>query len=255
MTVLLLLLSVAWVDAALEQTGLPPNTVDYVVTDFPTQGVIAEQWREPTTASPGSLLKPFVALAYARKHRDTFPTINCTGDACWLPAGHGRVNITRALSHSCNTYFRKLSLSVSSAEVGIEAARLGLRAPPPDSLPNALWGLLADWVSTPYEALRAYSELVRRHGEPSAAIVLGGLREAARSGTAAALAVQLKEDAFAKTGTAACGHPRGGDGDGFAVAVYPADSPRYSVAVRVHNRTGRTAASAAAAILRALTNR
>lgn len=255
MTLLLLLLSVAWVDTALERTGLSANAADYVITDFETQDVIAEHWSEPVTASPGSLLKPFVVLAYGRKYGKVFPELECTGETCWLPAGHGRVDVTRALSHSCNTYFRELSLGISTDEVGYESSQLGLRAPPPDSRPSALWGLLADWVSTPYEILGAYAELAQRRSEPTAAIVLNGLRQAARDGTAATLTAQLGEDTFAKTGTATCVHPRGGDADGFAVAVYPADSPRYSIVVRLHNRTGRTAASAAAAILRALTSR
>jgi membrane peptidoglycan carboxypeptidase len=255
MVLLLLLLSVAWVEAALDQLSLPTDTVDYVVSDLSTDEAIATDWRDPQSSSPGSLLKPFVALAYAREHGLSFPQVECTGDTCWLPAGHGQVNIERALAHSCNTYFRQLSQQVSAEEVGIESSRLGLRAPPPMSPPNALWGLLHDWLSTPQEILRAYAELVRRRSEPGPAIVLRGLRQAALSGTASALAAKLPQDAFAKTGTAACAHAKPADGDGFAVAVYPANAPRYAVVVRVHNRTGRIAAGAAAAILAALTSR
>jgi cell division protein FtsI/penicillin-binding protein 2 len=201
------------------------------------------------------LLKPFVALAYGRKNGLVFPELNCTGETCWLPGGHGRVGIVEAIAHSCNTYFRQLAIAVTPAEVGFESARLGLRAPPPSSTPESLWGLRADWFVTPHELLRAYTEFVRRRSEPDASIVLEGLRRAAREGTAADLAARLAQDAYAKTGTAECAHTPNADGDGFAVAVYPADAPRYAVVTRVHGQTGRTAAGAAAALLAALTTR
>ena len=255
MAFLLLLLSAVWADAALERLGLPVSTVDYIVSEFSTNEVIAESWSDPQSASPGSLLKPFVALAYGRKQGLIFPVVECSGETCWLPTGHGRVGLERALSHSCNTYFRLLADNVSVEEVGFESSRLGLQAPPPNSPTNALWGLLPGWVSTPQEILRAFSELTRRRNEFESAVVLQGLREAARSGTASALSSRLPQDAFAKTGTAVCAHPTRTDGDGFAVAVYPADSPRYVITVRIHNQTGRVAAEAAAVILEALTAR
>lgn len=255
MAVLLLLLSVAWAESAISGADLPVENVDYVVADFATGQVIAEHWREPESASPGSLLKPFVALAYGRKRGLVFPQYDCTGETCWLPRGHGRIGIVEALAHSCNTYFRQLAISVTPEEVGFETARLGLRAPPPSSSADALWGLRADWFVTPHELLRAYAELARRRAEPEASVVLDGLLRAARGGTAAALATGLPQDAYAKTGTAECAHALNADGDGFAVAVYPADAPRYGAVTRVHGRTGRVAAGAAAALLQALTAR
>ncbi len=255
MAFLLLLLSVAWAESAISEADLPVENVDFVVTNFATGEIVAEHWRDPQAASPGSLLKPFVVLAYGRKNGLAFPELDCTGEACWLPSGHGHIGIVEAIAHSCNTYFRQLAISVTPAEVGFEAARLGLRAPPPNSTPESLWGLRADWLVTPHELLRAYTELVRRRSEPEASIVLQGLRHAAREGTAAALAARLPQDAYAKTGTGECAHARNADGDGFAVAVYPADAPRYAVVTRVHGQTGRVAAAAAAALLNALTTR
>jgi cell division protein FtsI/penicillin-binding protein 2 len=115
--------------------------------------------------------------------------------------------------------------------------------------------LRAEWLATPHELLRAYTELVRRRAEPEASIALEGLRRAARDGTAGAVAIRLPQDAYAKTGTAECAHAQNADGDGFAIAVYPADAPRFAVVTRVHGQTGRVAAAAAAALLDALTTR
>ena len=255
MALLLLLLSVAWAESAISGAGLPVESVDYVVVDYATGQVVVEQWSEPVSASPGSLLKPFVALAYARKNGLTFPEMHCTGETCWLPQGHGVIGIVEAIAHSCNTYFRQLAGAVTAGEVGFESARLGLRAPPPSSSAESLWGLRAEWVVTPHELLQAYAELARRRAEPEAAIVLDGLRGAAREGTAAAVGMELPQEAYAKTGTAECVHARNADGDGFAIALYPAEAPRYAVITRVHGRTGRVAAGAAAVLLEALAAR
>lgn len=255
MTFLLLFLSVAWAESAISEAGLPLENVDYVVADFTTGQVIAERWREPQMSSPGSLLKPFVTLAYGRNSGLGFPRLQCTGETCWLPGGHGPVGIVEAIAQSCNAYFRQLAISVSPSEAGFESARLGMRAPPPNSASESLWGLRAEWFVTPHELLRAYMELVRRRSEPEASIVLEGLRRAAREGTAVALAARLQQDAYAKTGTAECPHSPNADGDGFAAAVYPADAPRYAVLTRVHGQTGRVAAAAAAVLLQSLTAR
>jgi hypothetical protein len=255
MAFLLLFLSVAWAESAISQAGLSVENVDYVIADFTTGEFVEEHWREPQIASPGSLLKPFTALAYGRKHGLAYPELRCTGETCWLPGGHGQVGIVQAIAYSCNAYFRRLAVSVSPAEVGFQSARLGLRAPPPSSTSESLWGLRGDWRFTPRELLHGYMELVRRRSEPDVFIMLQGLRSAAREGTAVALATRLPQDAYAKTGTAECTHLVNADGDGFAVAVYPADAPRYAVITRIHGQTGRVAAKAAAALIHALTTR
>ncbi len=88
MAFLLFLLSAVWADAALERIGLPVSTVDYIVSEFSTNEVIAESWSDPQSASPGSLLKPFVALAYGRKQGLIFPVVECSGET-WLDRGGG----------------------------------------------------------------------------------------------------------------------------------------------------------------------
>lgn len=255
MAFLLFLLSAPWVDSALANIGLTSTSVDYLVMNFSTGETLTESWHNEQVSSPGSLLKIFVALAYGRKNEFVFPNVKCSGATCWLPSGHGNMGVEQAIAHSCNTYFRQLVKSVSPAEVGFEASRLGLRSPNPDSSAEDLWGLHPAWTALPQEILQAYIELVRRRSDPGVAIILRGLRQAAREGTASSIALRLPQDAFAKTGTAACTHAVNADGDGFAVIVYPAETPRYSVLVRTHGKTGAVAAGAAAVIVEALTNR
>jgi len=57
-------------------------------------------------------------------------------------------------------------------------------------------------------------------------------------------------DALVKTGTAACTHSRHAVGDGFTVALVPADEPQVLLMVRVHGVPGAQAAKTAGQMLR-----
>lgn len=154
----------------------------------------------------GSLQKPFVVKAWALTHPDaTPPRVVCTpGSVCWHPSGHGPCDLRRALAVSCNTYFEHLA-----------------RDTPPDTLTQVLRAegfVLADAPSPagaiglpdarahpgilPEVLLEAYARLVKRPWpvcEPVRRVLLQGLRDAARSGTARGLA---RRGYWAKTGTA-----------------------------------------------------
>lgn len=199
----------------------------------------------------GSLVKPFLALAYGEATGGRFPTVDCPGgERCWLPAGHGELGLEAALRESCNRYFDELAREVPRERLASVAARLGLPAPPPDAPPEVLWGLGDWWKIAPTAMLAAYRELARRRADPLVAGVLAGLAAAADRGTAAGVGKGVPAQGFAKTGTAPCAHGLGG-GDGFAAVVYPADNPRYTMLLRIHGRTGRVAAEASGAVLSA----
>ena len=79
---------------------------------------------------------------------------------------------------------------------------------------------------------------------------MDGMSESARRGTAAEVDRALSfPDALAKTGTAACTHSRRAPGDGFTVALYPADEPQLLLLVRVHGVPGAQAAKIAGQML------
>ena len=196
---------------------------------------------------PGSLLKPFAALAYAVGHGFRYPTASCSGEGCWLPAGHGALGLEDALAQSCNVYFRELAREIAPAALAQTAVRFGLPAPPPDASPGSYWGLGDRWRVPAPRLLSAYRELHRRRGDPGVAPILEGLRRSASRGTAAAVGAP----AVAKTGTSPCVH-RGSNGDGYCCALYPADKPRYTMLLQLHGRTGREAARAAGVVLSTL---
>jgi cell division protein FtsI/penicillin-binding protein 2 len=204
----------------------------------------------------GSLVKPFTALAYAQAHGHRFPTIECTPSSqCWLPSGHGAVGIVEALALSCNTYFRALSDQLTAADLAGVTPSFGL-PPPADAVPAAsYWGLGDQWRISPGAMLRAYEELAARSSDPLTAQIVAGLKAAAARGTAAGVGRALSgAEALAKTGTAPCvdgaREATGWTGDGYALVLYPANQPRYSLLVRIHGVPGREAANLAGEILR-----
>lgn len=230
----------------------PAGAVSYVILDANRKTVIAIDWRSVEVAVPlGSLVKPFTAVAYGQSHRMHFPVYRCDGVDCWLKTGHGRIGLASAIAHSCNSYFRQLAADVPVADVREVADHFGLPGPPLECDRETLFGMGREWLISPLDAARAYAELAARRAEPGVAQVIDGMRLSASIGTASAVEAAVRgTPVLAKTGTAPCSHSPAAPGDGYAVVVYPGDSPRYVLLVQVHGATGRQAAATAAHLLR-----
>ncbi len=217
--------------------------------------VIAQNWPDAEQAiSPGSLLKPFLALAYGEQHHFAFPRVQCTGtrDRCWRPRGHGALGFEDALAQSCNAYFLSLAADVSADTARSTARRFGLEGPPPNATPAALIGLESGWREQPLVLARAYRALLNSDG-PMRNLLASGMEMAAQVGTAAALDSSLgPHAALAKTGTAACTHHPRAAADGFAIVLYPSRDPRILLLLRMHGATGAQTSTQAAAMLRAV---
>jgi stage II sporulation protein D len=214
---------------------------EYLVIDIRTREVLASRWPDAQVPIPlGSLVKPFTALAY----HGNFPEYECAGDRCWLKRGHGRLNFTRALAESCNSYFLQLAQHIDPADIRRIAAKYQLPFPDTDS-PETIIGLGTDWQISPLALTRAYAELSQRSGEPVVSKILHGMAESARTGTSSA----IRPGALAKTGTARCLSNLHHSTDGYTVVLEPADAPRVALLVRVHNVPGAEAAKTAARIL------
>ncbi len=228
--------------------------VSYILVDTKSKEVVASRWPDVSRpVPPGSLLKPIVALAYAQSHGARYPEIICRGsiDGCWYPPGHGRIGITRAVEFSCNAYFRKLAQQVSPSDLRAALEQLGIAATPPGYAPGELIGLGGAWRITPRQLVRAYLNLVAQADNPEVAPILRGMALSAEAGTGAAIGRALGgRAALAKTGTAPCIHQRRAPGDGYVIALYPADSPRLLLLVTVHGVPGAKAAVTAGKILR-----
>jgi len=219
--------------------------------------VLAQRWSAANLpVAPGSLVKPFVALAYGEQHHFAFPRIHCAGkqSRCWLPQGHGWIGIDEAIGQSCNAYFLALVAGLDRDRASESFARFGLHGPPRTAPGKSLIGLGDDWKETPLTIARAYLALVREQASQQGdEIVAKGMRTAAETGTAREVDAELGAgSAFAKTGTAACSHQQRAAADGFAVVLYPAVQPRVLLLVREHGTTGAQAAAVAGAMLKAI---
>ena len=233
----------------------PSQDISYLLTNMEGT-IVAERWTEAQLPiSPGSLVKPFLAIAYGEQHDGVFPRARCMGtrDRCWLPQGHGTLSLEEAIAQSCNAYFLQLATDLDRVRAAQTIARYGLAGPPETSSSETLMGLGDDWKETPLALARAYLRIEREQRQPIQGRLIKGMQMAARRGTARAVDASLGEnDAWAKTGTAMCSHFPHGAGDGFTVVFYPVGQPRLFLLVRVHGVVGAQSAKVAAEMLRSL---
>jgi cell division protein FtsI/penicillin-binding protein 2 len=217
--------------------------------------VLAERWPAQPAIAPGSLVKPFLAIAYGEQHGGQFPTVRCLGarTRCWLPAGHGNLGLEEALAQSCNTYFLDLAVGLDRKRAAQTFARYGLAGPAANASGENLLGLGTAWKETPLALARAYLALEKEPHSVLQGRIVKGMLGSAEHGTARGIDAALGRDAaLAKTGTAVCSHTPRAAADGLTVVLYPAAQPRLLLLVRVHGVTGAASANVAGAMLRSL---
>jgi cell division protein FtsI/penicillin-binding protein 2 len=232
----------------------PSEAISFLLLDAHTGKVLASRWENPEAPIPlGSLVKPFIALAYGEHHAFRYPAHVCHGTAsgCWLPRGHGNVDLSTAIAYSCNSYFRVLTAKMTAGDVSPTALRFGLEPPAAGTSGPALAGLGNRWRISPLNMARAYLELARRREQPGVNQVLAGMAQSARQGTGAEVDRALPyPGALVKTGTAPCTHSTRVPGDGFTIVLLPSDDPQVLLMVRVHGVPGARAAKIAGQMLR-----
>jgi cell division protein FtsI/penicillin-binding protein 2 len=233
---------------------VPDTNVSFLLLDAQTGQVLASRWDDANRPIPlGSLAKPFTALAYGERHEFHFPTHTCLGSqtGCWRPRGHGEVDLSSAIAYSCNSYFRLLTADLSAADVFPTAAHFGLDLPDAKIQGAELAGLGSRWRISPMHMSQAYLELLHGRQDPAIAQILGGMERSGMHGTGAEVGRALRpKTALVKTGTAVCTHSQRAPGDGFAIAMAPADAPRLLLMIRVHGVPGSIAARTAGLMLR-----
>jgi cell division protein FtsI/penicillin-binding protein 2 len=239
--------------AQLLQREFQREDLSFLLLDAQTGALLASHWDSLDRPIPlGSLIKPFVALAYSDAHQSRFPTHVCKGETagCWLPRGHGEIGMVAAIANSCNAYFRLLTATMTSADVLSAATRFGLDPPAAELAGADLIGVGNRWLISPLRMARAYAELNRQRAEPGATEVIEGMAQSARQGTGLEVNRALRRTAaLVKTGTAACTHSVHAPGDGFVVALVPAARPQLVLLVRVHGVPGSRASVTAGKML------
>lgn len=219
--------------------------LELLIVDIHTLETLTDTFSRHDEAIPaGSLLKPFVALAYAHKISEPFPVVVCHGhtDHCWK--AHGSMTLREAIAKSCNAYFLALARSVDPDDftgMGLPSA--------PRSTPESLIGLAPAWPVAPHDLATAYALLLRGPPTPTRREIVAGMRASALRGTAA-LAGHHPGGVLAKTGTASCIDAICRvNGDGLVVLAVPASRPTLLVLVRKRGTTGAQAAAAAGPVL------
>lgn len=225
-----------------------PDDLHYLALESPSNKPV-EAWPEQDRQAPsfGSLMKPFLVIAYGRTH-DSYPTVECRGvvSGCWSREGHGRQTLVPALANSCNPYFLALSRAVDRAALRGVCLEYGLAEPPTGATESDFIGLGAGWPQTPNAVLEGFHRLVQTRSNRSVKLALDGMRLCAQRGTAK----EARLDCFAKTGTAPCPHHPAAPGDGFAMLIYPVDAPRIILLAMKHGTTGAHTAALAGELLR-----
>ncbi len=237
---------------ALERAS-PGSDTNYLLFDVAGGRMVAARWPQAGTPIPiGSLVKPFAALAWFEANGAKYPEFRCRGkaDHCWFPPGHGRIAMPQAIGFSCNAYFRALVSALAPEQVSRVSQRFGMEGPPAGAARDSLFGVGDEWLVSPLLLVRAYVELLARADQPGVRELKQGMALAVRKGTAAAARGPYGSELLGKTGTAACTHARKASGDGFTLLLYPADSPRFALLVRVHGVPGSEAARTAGRLLR-----
>lgn len=229
----------------------PREEISYLLLDTQSGAPLASRWKDSETPVPvGSLIKPFTAMAYLRNHSPA-PEFTCTGEAggCWYGPGHGRLDLAGALAHSCNAYFRNLVLQMEPTETIRVAEEFHLTGLSPKVDKETMVGFGTEWSVPPAALARSYGEFVLA-ADGETAPILNGLALSSRLGTGKAVGEAVKSaSALVKTGTAPCVHGVEWSGDGYVMTLYPRQTPRYTLLVRVHGSPGAEAGITAGRML------
>lgn len=129
-----------------------------------TQGVSSRYWNElmknparplinksiSSQYPPGSTFKIMVALASLKEGIDPSIKVHCPGYVmlggrrfhCWKEGGHGSMNMTQAIMHSCNSYFYTMARRIGIDKFSIMAEDFGLGKKTDIALPHEVAGVV-----------------------------------------------------------------------------------------------------------------
>lgn len=211
---------------------------------------------------PGSLFKLAIAVAALRSGGfDRSFTCRCNGKdtiggderTCWKRNGHATIGFSRALSESCNIYFRRVARGLSTDEIVQAARSIGMI--PPETNAGALahideGNILGEaFAVSPIQMLDVAITLASRGRiSPGGASLFGaafkplyeGLRECTHKGTGKG-AWNRRFAIAGKTGTSEI-PGRSDITVGWFIGYAPIEQPRYAIVVMQRRARGAEAA-------------
>ena len=109
---------------------------------------------------PGSTIKPMLGLLFVTTELNEQWSVNCQSSLplggrifrCWKKEGHGRTNLKRAISESCDDYFYKGGLTLGNTKMSEGLKRYGLAQKTGIDLPNEFVGVVPsrEWKKNKY---------------------------------------------------------------------------------------------------------
>jgi penicillin-binding protein 2 len=145
--------------AFLSKPGFDPHLFTEGI-DIPTYKALNEDPSHPLfnralqgTYSPGSTIKPFMALAALEANaKNPAEREFCSGEftlpgaarkyRCWQRKGHGWLDMEGAVAHSCDVYFYQLALTLGIDRISNFLSAFGVGVPTGLDLPGEKSGLL-----------------------------------------------------------------------------------------------------------------
>lgn len=110
---------------------------------------------------PGSVVKMGVGLSFMKNGVNPNDGVYCSGGIefggrnfrCWKKDGHGSMNMSSAIKHSCDVYFYKQSLSVGIDAIADTLNMYGLGKRTGIDLPNEFYGVVPsiEWKKRKYK--------------------------------------------------------------------------------------------------------
>lgn len=266
------------------------DDIEAIAFDIHSGEILAAQSGQGlmTSRLVGSLAKPLVAYALISSGRSAGEVFYCRASSpdeqstktCWYKPGHGNLTFVQALSQSCNAWFRQWLHNTDDSQVIAFFNRLGMfeiaESTPCVKVALALCGLDGDLKIPSLSCAAGFAALFNggvvfnvQRGErgvslhpvgsieidaEAAKLVAAGMLECSASGTGSAFGEILGPgSALVKTGTAyAETSEESGEllTDGWCIALYPANVPRYLVLVRLPGGSGAKASEEAALFLK-----
>lgn len=139
--------------------GFDPNQFIFGISSTYWNSLIDNEYRplaDKTISGaypPGSTVKMVTALAALEEGLiDPEEEIYCPGHVevgnrrfhCWKRGGHGKMNLTDSLKHSCDVYYYEISQRVGIEKISAMARRMGFGTKPNLPLPSITSGLAPD---------------------------------------------------------------------------------------------------------------
>jgi cell division protein FtsI/penicillin-binding protein 2 len=196
---------------------------------------------------PGSLMKLLTAEAALTQGVDLH--YRCEGHhdgtggrrTCWLPEGHGPLDLPKALALSCNLYFSQLGSQLGWEPLLTVLGRYSLSPSSPvkktsETLRRFSIGEETAYTLTPLQITRFWEQYLDQISQPRFQAIREGLQRASLEGTAQA-GTAAGPPILAKTGTAqAVGEPY--KTHGWFLGALPPEDPEWALMIFMKNAHG-----------------